>query len=113
MTAKKTPVKANEAQAFGWERNESTPNNRETFGYLNVTLEVAEGVFIQMPINCPLGHDIERMSKNQKKLMEVFEEKINTYKKSGNKDDLVINCNISANISVINSDEDSEVTFSI
>lgn len=109
--AKKTP--AQETQAFGWERNDSTPADRETFGYLNVTLEVAEGVRIQMPINCPLGHDIDRMSKNQKKLMEVFQSKIDAFKKSGDKDDLVINCPVTAIISVINSDEADEIEFNV
>ena len=83
-----------------WEKADASVN-RGTFAYLNVALEVAEGVLIQLPINCPLGHDIERMSANQKALMEALEAKMDAALESGYNEALVLNCKVHARISPV------------
>lgn len=59
-----------------WNQNGSNTEAKQTDVYLNVELEVAKDVIIRMPLNCPVSTDIKGMSANQRKLMELFIEKV-------------------------------------
>lgn len=49
-----------------------TANKSKTDVYLNIEIEVEKGVFIRMPLNCPVSNDLTGMSKQQKMLMAAL-----------------------------------------
>lgn len=58
-----------------WGDQSGAPQQKQTDYYLNVTLEVKDGLEVQMPLNCPVSLDLPRMSANQKRLMKMLIEK--------------------------------------
>ena len=74
----------------------------QTQVYLNVELNVAPGVFVRMPLNCPVSEDIRGMGANQRKLMQLLLDKAEA---AQTEEDLTILCPVRLTLFVKGSNE--------
>ncbi|MGL4616504.1 MAG: hypothetical protein ACRCVV_21955 [Shewanella sp.] len=105
---KNTATPAANIWAQGSSSNES--DRPEITTYLNVELEVAEGIHIRMPLNCPVSLDIKGMGANQRKLMEVLLAKAANAKSD---EDLIIQCPVKLSLFVKGSNEADDSGWSL
>lgn len=104
-----TPVAA---AANIWEQHAAAgaSSQAQTQVYLNVELEVAPGVFVRMPLNCPVSEDIRGMGANQRKLMEILLDKAEA---AETEEDLVIKCPVRLTLFVKGSNEPDATGWAI
>ncbi|QGH72786.1 MAG: hypothetical protein [Podoviridae sp. ctLUJ1] len=112
LAAAQTPAPAT-AGASIWEQHAAAGQagaQAQTQVYLNVELEVAQGVFVRMPLNCPVSEDIRGMGANQRKLMEILLDKAEA---AQTEEDLVIRCPVRLSLFVKGSNEPDATGWAI